>query len=80
MPFSIFPYIGFLIIPIDSNIFFRGVAQPPTRMISCKLCLEFKPIHGFLSLLLLLFVAAAAGVSVTLVAVGAFAVALFLLT
>ena len=27
----IFPYIGFLIIPIDELIFFRGVAQPPTR-------------------------------------------------
>ena len=29
--FYIFPYIGFLIIPIDELIFFRGVAQPPTR-------------------------------------------------
>ena len=28
--FFIFPYIGFLIIPIDFHIF-RGVAQPPTR-------------------------------------------------
>ena len=27
----IFPYIGFLIIPTDELIFFRGVAQPPTR-------------------------------------------------
>ena len=27
----IFPYIGNLIIPIDELIFFRGVAQPPTR-------------------------------------------------
>ena len=27
----IFPYIGLLIIPIDELIFFRGVAQPPTR-------------------------------------------------
>ena len=27
----IFPYIGLLIIPIDEVIFFRGVAQPPTR-------------------------------------------------
>ena len=30
--FFIFPYIGFLIIPIDKLIFFRGVfPQPPTR-------------------------------------------------
>ena len=27
----IFPYIGNLIIPIDELIFFRGVAEPPTR-------------------------------------------------
>ena len=27
----IFPYIGNVIIPIDELIFFRGVAQPPTR-------------------------------------------------
>ena len=27
----IFPYIGNVIIPIDEVIFFRGVAQPPTR-------------------------------------------------
>ena len=34
----IFPYIGNLIIPIDEVIFFRGVAQPPTRssLVSCK--------------------------------------------
>ena len=31
--FGIFPYIGLLIIPIDELIFFRGVAQPPTRLI-----------------------------------------------
>ena len=31
LPFSIFPYIGLLIVPIDELIFFRGVAQPPTR-------------------------------------------------
>ena len=30
LPFFIFPYIGFLIIPIDELIFFRGLAQPPT--------------------------------------------------
>ena len=30
IPFFIFPYIGLLIIPTDF-IFFRGVAQPPTR-------------------------------------------------
>ena len=29
--FLIFPYIGNFIIPIDELIFFRGVAQPPTR-------------------------------------------------
>ena len=29
--YFIFPYIGLLIIPIDELIFFRGVAQPPTR-------------------------------------------------
>ena len=29
--FYIFPYIGLLIIPIDELMFFRGVAQPPTR-------------------------------------------------
>jgi len=27
-----FPYIGNVIIPIDELIFFRGVAQPPTRI------------------------------------------------
>jgi ABC-type amino acid transport system permease subunit len=27
----IFPYIGNVIIPTDELIFFRGVAQPPTR-------------------------------------------------
>ena len=26
-----FPYIGNVIIPTDELIFFRGVAQPPTR-------------------------------------------------
>ena len=31
LPFSIFPYIGNVIIPIDEVIFFRGVAEPPTR-------------------------------------------------
>ena len=31
LPFFIFPSIGFLIIPLDEVIFFRGVAQPPTR-------------------------------------------------
>ena len=31
LPFFLFPYIGNLIIPIDEVIFFRGVAQPPTR-------------------------------------------------
>ena len=31
LPFFIFPYIGNVIIPIDELIFFRGVAQPPTR-------------------------------------------------
>ena len=31
LPFSIFPYIGNFISPIDELIFFRGVAQPPTR-------------------------------------------------
>ena len=32
LPFFVFPRnIGFLIIPIDEFIFFRGVAQPPTR-------------------------------------------------
>jgi hypothetical protein len=29
--FFIFPYIGNVIIPTDEVIFFRGVAQPPTR-------------------------------------------------
>ena len=29
--FFIFPYIGLLIIPIDELIFFRGVAQAPTK-------------------------------------------------
>ena len=33
LPFFIFPYIGNLIIPIDELIFFRGVAQPPTRFV-----------------------------------------------
>jgi len=28
----IFPYIGNVMIPTDELIFFRGVAQPPTRM------------------------------------------------
>ena len=32
LPFSIFTYIGFLIIPTDELIFFRGVAQPPTSV------------------------------------------------
>ena len=32
LPFFFFRYIGFLIIPIDELIFFRGVAQPPTRV------------------------------------------------
>ena len=32
--FSIFPYIGNVIIPIDEIIFFRGVAQPPTSVVS----------------------------------------------
>jgi len=27
-----FPYIGNFIIPTDELIFFRGVAQPPTRL------------------------------------------------
>jgi hypothetical protein len=27
----IFPYIGNVIIPTEELIFFRGVAQPPTR-------------------------------------------------
>ena len=31
--FSIFPYIGNVIIPADELIFFRGVAQPPTGLI-----------------------------------------------
>ena len=31
--FSIFPYIGDVIIPIDELIFFRGVGIPPTRSI-----------------------------------------------
>ena len=31
LPFFMFPYIGLLITPIDELIFFRGVAQPPTR-------------------------------------------------
>jgi hypothetical protein len=26
-----FPYVGDVIIPTDELIFFRGVAQPPTR-------------------------------------------------
>ena len=35
LPFFIFPLIlGIIIIPIDELIFFRGVAQPPTRIIS----------------------------------------------
>jgi hypothetical protein len=29
--FSIFPYIGNVIIPTDEVIFFRGVGQPPTQ-------------------------------------------------
>jgi len=29
--FFIFPYIGNFIIPTDALIFFRGLAQPPTR-------------------------------------------------
>ena len=32
LPFFIFPDIGNVIIPIDGLIFFRGVAQPPTRI------------------------------------------------
>ena len=28
----IFPYVGNVIIPIDELIFFRGVAQPPTKI------------------------------------------------
>ena len=37
LPFFIFPYIGFLIIPVDELIFFRGVAQPPTSKAMCKM-------------------------------------------
>ena len=29
----IFPYIGNVIIPTDELIFFRGVGQPPTRIL-----------------------------------------------
>ena len=29
----IFPYIGNFILPTDEVIFFRGVAQPPTRYV-----------------------------------------------
>ena len=32
--FFIFPYIGFLIIPTDELIFFRGVAQPPLSTVN----------------------------------------------
>ena len=34
LPFFIFPSLGLLIIPIDELLFFRGVAQPPTRSTS----------------------------------------------
>ena len=33
LPFFIFPYIGNVLIPIDELVFFRGVAQPPTRFV-----------------------------------------------
>jgi hypothetical protein len=45
--FSIFPYLGNVIIPTDELMFFRGVAQPPTSKLILDITMLYNHQQGF---------------------------------